>query len=84
MPAAPVLIEIAPTLVQKCPLTLYVDTYPSIHPDAQYGLDRTLTKVLQYVVPHQEVMTPFDVSDDNSTPEQNMVRADKVEPSQAF
>jgi hypothetical protein len=47
-------------------------------------LDRTLTKVLQYVVPYQEVTTHIDVSDDNSTPEQNMGRTDKVEPSQAF
>lgn len=50
----------------------------------QYGLDRTLTKVLQYVIPHQEVMTHIDVDDDNSTPEQDMVRADRVELSQAF
>jgi hypothetical protein len=31
-------------------------------------------EVLQYVIPHQEVMTCFDVGDDNSTPEQNMLR----------
>src|SRR6266436_5884037 len=31
-----------------------------------------------------EVMTHIDVGDDNSTPEQNMVRADRVELSQAF
>jgi hypothetical protein len=41
-------------------------------------------QVLQYVIPHQEVMTHIDVGDDNSTPEQNMVRAHKVELSQAF
>jgi hypothetical protein len=41
-------------------------------------------KVLQYVIPHQEVMTHIDVGDDNSTPQQNMVRADRVELSQAF
>jgi hypothetical protein len=41
-------------------------------------------QVLQYVIPYQEVMTHIDVGDDNSTPEQNMVRADKVELSQAF
>jgi hypothetical protein len=29
-------------------------------------------------------MTHIDVGDDNSTPEQNMVHADKVELSQAF
>jgi len=29
-------------------------------------------------------MTPIDVSDDNSTAEQNMVRADRVELSPAF
>jgi len=39
---------------------------------------------LQYVIPHHEVMTHIDVGDDNSTPEQNMVRADRVELSQAF
>jgi len=39
---------------------------------------------VQYVFPHQEVMTHIDVSDDNSTPEQNMVRADRVELSPAF
>jgi hypothetical protein len=63
-----------------------VDTYPSTHPGAvNTGLDdRTLTKVLQNVVPHQDVMTHIDVSDDNSTPEENMVRADRVELSQAF
>ena len=39
---------------------------------------------LQDVIPHQEVMTHIDVDDDNSTPEQDMVRADRVELSQAF
>jgi hypothetical protein len=34
--------------------------------------------------PTKEVMTHIDVSDDNSTPEQNMVRADRVEFSPAF
>jgi hypothetical protein len=34
--------------------------------------------------PPRKVMTHIDVGDDNSTPEQNMVRADKVELSQAF
>jgi hypothetical protein len=32
--------------------------------------------VLQYVLTHQEVMTHIHVGDDNSTPEQNMVRAE--------
>jgi hypothetical protein len=41
-------------------------------------------QVLQYVITYQEVMTHIDVGDDNSTPEQNMVRADRVELSQAF
>ncbi len=41
-------------------------------------------QVLQYVITYQEVMTHIDVGDDNSTPEQNMVRADGVERSQAF
>jgi hypothetical protein len=40
--------------------------------------------VLQHVITYQKVMTQIDVGDDNSTPEQNMVRADKVELSQAF
>jgi hypothetical protein len=40
--------------------------------------------VLQHVITYQKVMTHIDVGDDNSTPEQNMVRADKVELSQAF
>ena len=31
--------------------------------------------MLQYVIPHQEVMTHIDVGDDNSTPEQNVLRA---------
>jgi hypothetical protein len=39
---------------------------------------------LQHLIPHQDVMTHIDVGDDNSTPEQNMVRADRVELSQAF
>jgi hypothetical protein len=39
---------------------------------------------LQYLIPHQELMTHIDVGDDNSTPEQNMVRADRVELPQAF
>jgi hypothetical protein len=41
-------------------------------------------QVLQYVIPHQEVMTHIDVGNDKSTPEQNMVCADRVELSQAF
>jgi hypothetical protein len=41
-------------------------------------------QVLQYVITYQEVMTHIDVGDDSSTPEQNMVRADRVELSQAF
>jgi hypothetical protein len=41
-------------------------------------------QVLQYVITHREVMTHIDVGDDNSTPEQNMVRAGRVELSQAF
>jgi hypothetical protein len=32
-------------------------------------------QVLQYVITYHEVMTHIDVGDDNSTPEQNMVRA---------
>jgi hypothetical protein len=40
--------------------------------------------VLQYVLPHQEAMTHIDVGDENSTPEQNTVRPDEVELSQAF
>jgi hypothetical protein len=43
-----------------------------------------LRSVLQYVVPHQEVMAHIDVGDDNSTPEQDLVRADRVALSQAF
>jgi energy-coupling factor transporter ATP-binding protein EcfA2 len=70
--------------VRKCPLTLYMDTYPSTHPDAVNTASTGLANVLQYVVPHQEVMTHIDVSDDNSTAEQNMVRADRVELSPAF
>ncbi len=77
LPAAPVLIEIASHSCSQ------VSTHGNLPVNSsgrcQYGLDRTLTKVLQYVVPHQEVMTHIDVSDDNSTPEQNMVRADRVE-----
>jgi hypothetical protein len=34
--------------------------------------------VLQYVIPNQEVMTHIDVGDDNSTPEQNMLRTGRV------
>jgi hypothetical protein len=41
-------------------------------------------QVLKYVIPYPEVMTHIDVGDDNSTPEQNMVCADRVELSQAF
>ncbi len=40
--------------------------------------------MLQYVIPHQEVMTHIDVGDDNSTPEHNMLRTDRIELSQAF
>ena len=48
------------------------------------GLWAQWTQVLQYVIPYQEVMTHIDVGDDNSTPVQNIVRADRVELSQAF
>jgi hypothetical protein len=41
-------------------------------------------QVLQYLIPHQEVMTHIDAGDDNSTPDQDRVRADRVELSQAF
>jgi hypothetical protein len=41
-------------------------------------------EVLQYAIPHQEVMTHIDVGDDNSTPEQNMLRTDRIELSHAF
>jgi hypothetical protein len=41
-------------------------------------------EVLQYVIPHQEVMTHINVGDDNSTPEQNMLRTDRIELSHAF
>jgi hypothetical protein len=41
-------------------------------------------EVLQYVIPHQEVMIHIDVGDDNSTPEQNMLRMDRIELSHAF
>src|SRR5258708_26983732 len=34
-------------------------------------------QVLQYVITYQVVMTHIDVGDDNSAPEQSMVRADK-------
>jgi hypothetical protein len=39
---------------------------------------------IEIVIPYQEVMTHIDVGDDNSTPEQNIVRAERVELSQAF
>jgi len=41
-------------------------------------------EVLQYVIPHQEVMIHIDVGDYNSTPEQNMLRMDRIELSHAF
>jgi len=41
-------------------------------------------QLLQYVIPHQEVMTHIDVGDDNSTTEQNMLRTDRIELSHAF
>jgi hypothetical protein len=41
-------------------------------------------EVLQYAIPNQEVMTHIDVGDDNSTPEQNMLRTDRVELTQTF
>jgi hypothetical protein len=51
-----------------------MDTPPQLIRTLSIRPDRTLTKVLQHVVPHQEVMTHIDVSDDNSTAEQNMAR----------
>jgi hypothetical protein len=41
-------------------------------------------QVLKYVIPYQEVMTHIDVGDDNSTPEQNMVCADKSNSHKPF
>jgi hypothetical protein len=88
LPAAPVLIEIAshsyphPVLASVHSLFTWIIRLNSSG-RCQYGLDRTRTKGLRYVVPRQEVMTHIEVIDDNSTPEQNMVRADRVELSQA-
>ena len=88
LPTAPILIEIAShSYPHPC---LQVSTY-SLRGDlplnssghCQYDHDRTLTKVLQYVI-RQEVMTHIDVGDDNSTPEQNMLRTERIELSHAF
>src|SRR5271156_2225574 len=43
------------------------------------GLRGALDAGIEIVIPYQEVMTHIDVGDDNSTPEQNIVRADRVE-----
>jgi hypothetical protein len=42
------------------------------------------TQVLQYDITYQEVMTHIDIGDGNLTSEQDTVRADRVELSQAF
>jgi len=65
-------------------LTLYAEIYPSTHPDAVNMASTRRLRRRCNTSPHQEVMTHIDVGDDESTPEQNMVRADGVELSQAF